>query len=270
MADLFGAVTDDAVNRIINFAHARAPYLFNYVAPTLQAVLNDQGAIVGFQELWLTCSPVPDPPPNVPKYRRMKPFQLPGIPVKLPFSLQLIDLNLDFHPSDAVTLPVELGPPLAAQRFALEATVQFGLACVPPQIISALANQTFAAVNQVQVSILPVTTLDCFLLKVVATGHLTVKPPAPGSGSTVEEIRLEIDGIEIVDLSPVGLEHVVECYVTAMLKGYVLPKTVLALQQVAVNTLGVKAVKPSLSTGLPNNPAIEQNQVRVWLDLAFS
>jgi hypothetical protein len=34
MADLYGAITDDAVNRIINFLHARAPYLFNYVAPS--------------------------------------------------------------------------------------------------------------------------------------------------------------------------------------------------------------------------------------------
>ena len=29
MADLYGAITDDAVNRIINFLHARAPYLYH-------------------------------------------------------------------------------------------------------------------------------------------------------------------------------------------------------------------------------------------------
>lgn len=56
----------------------------------------------------------------------------------------------------------------------------------------------------------------------------------------------------------------------AMLKGYVLPETVLALQRLTVNTLGIKAVTPKLTPGLPNNPAIESNELRVWLDLAFS
>ena len=55
-----------------------------------------------------------------------------------------------------------------------------------------------------------------------------------------------------------------------MLKGVVLPELVLALQKIPIDTLGIKSVTPTLTPGLPNNPAIEQNELRVWLDLAFA
>jgi hypothetical protein len=271
MADLFGAVTDDAINRIINFAHARAPYLFNYVAPSLAFVTDDQGKVTGTKDLWLTCSPVPDPPPGVPKYRRIPAFELPGIPIKLPYSIQLIDLTLDFHPSDTLNLPAELNPPLAAQRFAISAMVQFGFACMPPALVENLIKQQFGTfiLEQHGLPVLPVEALDCFLLSLFATGHLTVKKAAQPvmATSALDEIRLEIDGIEIVDIAPKGLEHVIECYLVAMLKGYVLPNAVLALQRLVVNTLGITTVTPTLTAGLPNNPAIEENELRVWLDL---
>ena len=105
MADLYAAITDDTVNRIINLLHARVPFLFNYVAPSVRLRTNEAGQLMGFEELWLTCSEVvPVPPPGVPRYRRIPSFELPGIAVKLPCSIQLIDLN--FIPSsDTVTMP---------------------------------------------------------------------------------------------------------------------------------------------------------------------
>ena len=52
--------------------------------------------------------------------------------------------------------------------------------------------------------------------------------------------------------------------------GAILPQLVLALQTIPVKTLGIQSVTPTLTGGLPNNPAIEQNELRVWLDLAFA
>ncbi len=225
MADLFGAVTDDVLNRIIDFTHARAPYLFNYVAPSIAYITNDQGQVVGAEELWVTCSPVPDPPANVPKYRRMDPFQLPQIPVKLPYSIQLIALTIDFHPSDALALPAELLPPLAVQHFALRASLEFGFACLPDDIVESVVKQRLQRAYYMQLPVLPVTDFDCFLISIFATGHLSVDHVKPaGATKPVDEIRLVVDGIEIVDITPSGLEHMIECYLIAMLKGYVLPE----------------------------------------------
>ena len=262
MADLYAAVTDDALNRITGFLHARAPYLFNYVAPSLQARRDNAGNIIGFDENWVVCSDVdPAPPPGVPRYRRIPPFGVPGVPVKLPCAIQLIELKFDFHPSDTIALPPELAGPLAPQRFALQATIQFGLACIPPEAINPPVLTTHGRVWDVPV--LVVDSLQCFLIRIFVIGHLTVGP-------VTHDIGLALDGLEIVDIQPAGLEQAVECYLVAMLKGAILPQLVLALQAVPVHTLGLQSVTPSLSAGLPHNPAIERNALHVWLDLAFA
>lgn len=268
MADLYGAITDDAVNRIINFLHARAPYLFNYVAPSIRLQTDEAGNFIGLAENWLSCSEVaPDPPPGVPRYRRIPPLQLPGIAVKLPCSIQLIDLNIDFHPSDAVTLPAELLPPLGSQRFAIQAMVDFGLPCVPMSAVKTPDFRTYASlITNRQLPVLPVESLTCFLVQIFAVGHLIIVSTGT---SPVQQIKLEVDGLEIVDVKPTGLEQVIECYLIAMLKGTILPYLVLALETIPVNTLGLTSVTPTLTGGLPHNPAIEQNELRVWLDLAF-
>jgi hypothetical protein len=264
MADLFGAITDDAVNRILNFLHARAPYLFNYVAPTVRFKTDDKGRFAGFEDVWLVCSEVPEPPKNVPKYRRIPGLSLPGVSIKLPCSIQVIDLNFDFHPSNTVTLPPELGASLSPQRFAIEAIVQFGLACIPPAAVaqSTIPN-TVSDIPGLQLPVLPVKGLLCSLLKIYAIGHFKVDVPT-------QKIGLEVDGLEIVDIKPEGLENVVECYLKAMLSAAILPDLTLALQKILVNAIGITSITPKLTAGLPFNPAIEQNEARVWLDLAFA
>jgi hypothetical protein len=268
MADAFGAITDDAVNRIIGFAHARAPFLFNYVAPSMAFIRTDDLPFPTPIELWVTCAEVPDSPlAGVPKYTRLEPFQLPGIPLKLPYSIQMVSLHLDFHPVDILTVPDELLPPLREQSFALEALLDFGLACVPADLVN--WQQSFGAVfiEGPRLTVLPVTELDCFVLKIFVTGRLVVQAtPQPGQPHPLEQIRLEVDGLEIVDIAPRGLEAAVECYLIAMLRGYVLPSLVLGLQSLVVKSLGL-TMTPFLTQGLAHNPAIEENELRVWLDL---
>jgi hypothetical protein len=67
----------------------------------------------------------------------------------------------------------------------------------------------------------------------------------------------------------VGLEKAVECFLVAILKGRVLPQLVLGLQTLAAKALGLTGVTPFLTPGLPNDPAIEDNELRVWVDLDF-
>jgi len=270
MADIYGAVTDDALNRVINLAHARAPFLFNYVAPTIQLQFDPAGNFIGTQDVWLACAPVPDSllGPGVPKFRRVPPFSLPGIPIKLPYSVQIIDVTIDFHPGDQISLPAQLLPPLRNQNFALKVLLLFGLACVDDALVEAAIRQQTAARMFVptRLPVLPVTTLECFTLDVYAFGRLTVQStPAPGP-YPLQQVRLAVDGLEIVDIAPTGLEGAIECYLKLMLKGYILPQVVLGLQSLVVSTLGI-TLTPHLTHGLPNNPAIEQDEIRVWLDV---
>lgn len=68
------------------------------------------------QDLWLTCSPVPDSPlAGVPKYTRVPAFRVPGVPIGLPYCVQIIDAKVDFYPGDILTLPDELLPPTRAE-----------------------------------------------------------------------------------------------------------------------------------------------------------
>lgn len=268
MADIFASISDDAVNRIISFAHVRSPYLFNYVAPSISFKTDKDGQVIGVEDLWLVCSPVPDPPDKVPKYWRIPPFALPGVPVELPYSIQIIQLKLDFHPSDAIVLPPQLLPPLRDQQFAIDAMLQFGLACVTEESVTLGEWNSKFPKGERPFRVLPVKELDCFVISIAATGHLAVKAVTPpGAPAPLDEIHLEVNGVEIVDIAPTGLENFVECYLVAMLKSYVLPQLVLQFQEIAVNAIGLDAVTPRLTPGLAHNPAIEENELRISLDL---
>jgi hypothetical protein len=270
MADVFGAVTDSALNWIVDFAHARAPFLFNYVAPSLRILTDANGNPTGTQDLWLVCAPVPDSPlgPNMPKYRRMSPFGVPGFPVKLPYSIQIVDATIDFYPGDQVTLPAELLPPLNAQAMALKISLLFGFPCTNTDLVSAIIQHQTAAMlfAPIRWPVLPVTDLLCFTVDVFATGRLAVQSTPTGAPYPLQNIRLIVDGLELVDIAPKGLEGAIECYLTAMLRNYVLPQLVLGLQNLVISTLGM-TLTPHLTLNLPNNPAIEQNELRVWLDV---
>ena len=161
-------------------------------------------------------------------------------------------------------MPPELGANLSPQRFAIEALVQFGLACIPPAAVARdSVFNTASDIPVLQLPVLPVKGLLCSALKIYAIGHFKVD-------TSTQKIGLEVDNLEIVDIKPEGLENAVECYLKAMLTAVILPDLTLALQKVMVNTLGITSVTPTLTSGLPDNPAVEQNEARVWLDLAFA
>jgi hypothetical protein len=270
LADVYGAVTDDAIGRMVDFLHVRAPYLFNYVAPSIRPILDQNQKVTGYEDVWLTCFPVPDSPiPGTPKYRRVEPFGVPGIPIKLPFCVQIVDAKVDFHPGDLITLRPELLPPLAPQHFALYAQASFGLACIPAQLVEWYVQQqhlTHALFkSHFTIPVLPVDDLICFSLEFQATGRLRVETQS-GFPTPVDKIRVELGRLELIDIAPPGLEAAIECYLVAMIRGYIVPQLVLALEPLVVRSLGL-TVNSRLAPNLPNNPAIEQNELRVWLDV---
>lgn len=280
MADLHVSVTEDGINGAIALLMRHAPFLFNYAYPTLKPILVrhellDQPLVVGYEEEWLACHDVPFPPvAGAPRFRRLPPMVLPGMPIELPWCIQVTRLALDLHPGGRIDLPPQLQPPLPEQAFALELELGFGFACIPTHVAVALAReQTTRAARMLhrhRPQILPVKKLLCSKLRVLAVGHLEVETHSLADGSQRDDVRLAVDGLEIVDIRPAGLENALECYLRAMLAGWVLPHLVLALQPIVVKALGVQAVQATLTPGFPDNPAIGQDALRAWLDVAIT
>jgi len=101
---------------------------------------------------------------------------------------------------------------------------------------------------------------------VFATGSLYVLPQLGANNPPLHDIRVEVDKVEITNINPPELEDAVECYVRLAIRTYALPELVKALKKIRIKSPHLK-FSPSLTSGLPNNPAIEQNKLLVWLDV---
>ena len=276
MADIYGAITEAAINRAIRFLMIWRPALFNFVAPPQYPTFDKNGHFTGFGERWLVCRPVNWPPGvdhnTFPRYTRQDPLKMPGVVGGgVPYCAQIVNAAIDLHPSNTIALPPEINPPLDVQRFAVWADVLCGLGCPVDALIDSLIDAHFSThakftinpdlINQMT---LDVESLICFSLQLFATGHLYAKPGS--SNPSVTEIRVALHDVEVSDITPAGLEEAAECYLRTYIRAYLLPKLVLALEPTINEALGL-TFTPTLTSGLPNNPAIEKDELRVWLDV---
>jgi hypothetical protein len=206
------------------------------------------------------------------------PLPLPGTNFALNFSVQLVDVKIDFHPPNVVTLPPELAP-LGAQRFSLSLRVCAGIGCPPAQAVSdniPPPPDPDADPNQPppppppQVVLPPDQALICVCLDAFAVGGLRFK-------EYFQHFYLEpfVDRIEISDIQPADLESGLECVIDATLRLGFLPKLRILLDKMALKlteavTISVQPKPVPVSPQVPNNPAVEQDQVRAFIDLEVS
>jgi hypothetical protein len=122
--DLYGAVHEDGINRVLRHLMLQRPSLFNYA--TADVASN--------RELW--CADVPHTDDVIkygnPLFTIMPPLPLLGADspqVVVGYCVQLTRGAIDFHPGNAINLTVELSPPLKPQRFALEFRGCGGIVC---------------------------------------------------------------------------------------------------------------------------------------------
>ena len=109
--DVFGSFHEEGFNRIIDHIRFQRPSMFNYAT---QAIADNPA---------LLCRPIVAHPRlnqhGNPLLTIIDPLPLPGANFALNFSVQLVDVKIDFHPANVVTLPAELSP-LGVQRFVIE------------------------------------------------------------------------------------------------------------------------------------------------------
>jgi hypothetical protein len=84
-----------------------------------------------------------------------------------------------------------------------------------------------------------------------------------------QHIAGQLDGIEIVDIKPDGLESAAECYAALVTKLTVLPQVAARTIQDVEALMGARVtIQPTpVSAALPNNPALEDEQLKAFLDI---
>lgn len=268
--DLYSAVHEDGANRAIRHIMRQRPSLFNYAS----------AGVANNRELW--CEYV-DHTPDVTKYGNPLFTQLPPVPVigadsppvTLDFCVQVVRAEIDFQPSGAITLPPQLSPPLQPQRFALRLKLCGGIACpsdrdlqrvpvIDPQgPVAGIADLPRDKIPPVHVPGRP----QCFCLDVFVVGHV-----ARELISGQERLLGKVDGIEIVDIEPNGLEQNLECYLRTAVTLVLRQKLAIPLAKLFVELplfgLGTVTLTPTPNPPIPNNPAVEQDQLKAFVTMS--
>lgn len=277
-SDIYFAIHDAGINRVVKHVMRKRPSLFNY--GTSFFLSNPQAL----------CQPI-DVAPEVtsagnPILHVMDPLPVPGMSAGLNFCVQLGKGEIDFHPGNVFTLPPELTPPLASQRLAVHFRACAGIGCASREFIHLPGLTHLAATSIARESAsnirpprdagiflpgrndvaLPPSKIECFCLDVFATAGCKITG-TPGS----QVIRPKVDGIEIVDLKPEGLENAIECYALLALNQGIMPPLMQSASALAFGVFNLPdsmgEIQVSASTAVPNNPAIENDQLKAFVNL---
>jgi hypothetical protein len=178
-------------------------------------------------------------------------------------------------------LPPELDP-IGSQQFALHLRACFGLACPNDRVVENLAAEMEAAVAAsmlpaavppADVQPIPAANVLCICLDVFGVGHFERGTVA---GIPGQWLKTRLDGLEIVDLVPSNLESMLECYLRVVLRLGVLPRLIVPMQNLVLditemlqnNSTSIgQHVSVVPATDVPANPAVEDDQLKVFFNL---
>jgi hypothetical protein len=259
--DLFASVHEDGVNRVINHIRRQRPSWFNCATAD----------IAGNRELW--CSKI-DVTSDVIKYKNrfftiLPPLPILGAdapPIGVGFIAQLTNALIDFHPGNQFALPPQLSPPLKPQHFALTFRVCGGLGCasekefeqIPIGGTQHIAEAAVIPEKQVVLRTQPI----CFCLDVFVTGHVSLQ-----NGFLLGHV----DGIEIVDITPDGLESNLECYLKMCVTAVLREKLAIQMEKLTLSfplfDIATITLSPSPNPPVHNNPAVEEDQLKIFIKM---
>jgi hypothetical protein len=252
--DLFGSIGEDGINLVGRHVMRQRPSLFNYgtagVAANRALWCRE---IEAAQDVFEFSNPLMTVVPPLP---------IPGSIYSLEYCMQIAAVEIDFHRGDVISLPAEFGSSLPPQHFAGRAEVCAGLGCPSERITKHVAGPLTHGKERRKGATLPADELDCFCLEVFVVGHVDTDGVY---------LQAALDGIEIVDITPDGLEGSLECYLAAMIRLAILPQLRVAVPTLVFDLLNLATVTiapvPS-SAAIPNNPATEDDALKAFLDVA--
>jgi hypothetical protein len=262
-SDIFVSFHEDGFNRFLDHARQQRPSIFNHAT---QAVADNPDLLCQV----IKAHPIVSARAN-PLVTIVDPLPVPGTDYGVDFAVQLVECNVDFHPGDDLVLPPQLSPPLKAQRMALYFRVCGGLGCPPRDILDQYVppppnpdEKHERDEEERDVLPLPARQLICFCLNAYALGGVRIREYW---GKPWLEPFL--DGFEIVDIEPEGLENSLECYIQLVLRLAVLPQLRYLLEIAPLDIIKDKIAlvlspEPN-SPDLPNNPAIEEDLLKAFI-----
>jgi hypothetical protein len=215
---------------------------------------------------------------NNPLLTIVDPLPIPGTQYGLNFAVQIVDLLVDFHPGNKIDLPREIGPELPPQHLSLYVRLCGGIGCPPRDIVDQFIpppkpppeQQPAPQRNERDTAPrplipLPTRQLDCFCLDVYGTGGARIR-------TYYERPWIEpfLEQLEIVDITPQGLEQSLECYARMLLQLRVLPGLRYLLEHKPLDIIKDKVKLRFLPTMLPGdapNPSISDDQLKAFITL---
>ncbi|NOJ30067.1 MAG: hypothetical protein DA328_07865 [Nitrososphaeraceae archaeon] len=298
--DIYAAVHEDAINRVVKHIMRQRPSLFNYgtslvasnprllceLIDTVYEVTSNQNPLVR----------ILDPIPII-GLSEFPDASIGSTNLALNFGVQLSKGEIDFFNGNVFTLPPQLDP-LANQRLAVHFRVCAGIGCpskdivLPERLSTHDSNFPHRSIKKdhgallhnnlpIDISLpgkekgkvtLPATGLECFCLDLFAIAGGKISGPV---GNQI--IELKTDNIEIVDLKPEGLENAIECYAKLVLNHGIFPPVARYISKLAFGLIELPKIEGdnqvsgdiqvSASTTVPNNPAIEDDQLKTFINL---
>jgi hypothetical protein len=261
--DLFGAVHERGVNRVVRHIMRQRPSLFNYA--TADVAANP--------ELWCAQIPVTSDVTNRhnPLFTIMNPLPVFGAdapPVGIGFCAQLVEAELDFHKQNVIPLPAELNPPLKEQRFSFHFRVCGAIDCPSPKLIDRIpivTDRRQKRRDKGRVVVFPGTT-DCFCLDVFAVGHFRRQQVG-----AQHRLVGEVDSMDIVDIKPDALEDNLICYLKTTVNVILREKLTIALESLMLSFplfgLATVTLTPTPDPPIPNNPAVEDDELKAFVTM---
>lgn len=262
--DLFASLHEEGINRVVWHIMRQRPSWLNFA--TADVAAN--------RELW--CQ-IPDFSVDVTKFGNPIFTILPDLPVigadsppvGLGFCVQVANARIDLAPTSIFELPPELGSKLDEQHLAIELRVCGSISCPDSELlerIPVITGQFDPRHGEGREPPPPVHVpgrMNCFCLDVFVVAHV-VREFING----VERVVVKIDGVEIVDIEPKGLEENIECYIRTALTLFLRQKLAIPLSKLFVDFplfgLGTVTLAP---TPVPHNPAIEEDQLKAFVTM---
>ena len=202
------------------------------------------------------------------KWTPLDPIALPGgNGATVDYCAQLSEFKIDFHKSNAINLPPELGNRLDPQEIGLKAKVCAGIACESflrsidlPDLdrdLKRLSKKKFKGIKKSP--LINNMHIHCFCLELYATLKVI-------RDSTF--FRLDVTGLELKDIKPDGLQNSLECFMMKLLDHTVLPQLKIALSDLALGVEDYFSIIPTpISTTVPFNPSIKDNSSNIYANI---
>lgn len=262
-SDLYAAITDDGAERIIEHIMLQRPSYFNHA--TADVIAIDSRWCTGVehtQDVIVYSNPI---------FMEWDPLPVIGVdspPVTIGFCAQVVKVSLDFHPSSIIDLPEELEPPLKEQRFGLMAVICATIHCPEDDQTKRIPVEEKDKSGE-QVPIPPIHVPgepNCFCLEVYATGHFQ-REIILG----VERVLAQVENVEIVNVEPERMEANMECYIKLALNLILRQRLSIPLEtfffEIDLFDLVTVTLSPTTNPPVPNNPAVEDDRLKVFMTM---